>query len=248
MGRLKNWKLVIEYDGAAYCGWQKQPDGRSVQGELARALETLLRERAKVGGAGRTDAGVHALGQVADFKTTADFVPERLRWQLNALLPPDIIVREVEAVGDDFDARRSAAARTYSYFILNRPSPSPFLGRYSWWVSRPLDIARMRAAAKCLVGVRDFSGLTVAKDGPMVREVKALEIEPDPQADGLIRITITANAFLHHMVRLIAGTLVEVGVGKLPSTVVEEILASKDVRRAGPRAPAKGLRLDKVEY
>lgn len=245
---MKRWKMVIEYDGGQYCGWQVQPNGRTVQGEIARVLKIALREPVKVGGAGRTDAGVHALGQVAAFNTTVDVDPGRLQWQVNALLPDDIIVRELEEAGADFDARRSAVARTYSYFILNRPSPSPFWRRYSWWVSRPLDIPAMRAAAGHLVGVHDFSALTVAKVGPMVRDVKAIGIEAETGADGLVRMTITANAFLHHMVRLIVGTLVEVGGGRLSSGAVGEILASKDVRRAGPRAPAKGLRLDKVDY
>ncbi|MDP1808848.1 MAG: tRNA pseudouridine(38-40) synthase TruA [Actinomycetota bacterium] len=248
MGCLKHWKIVIEYDGGRYCGWQAQSNGCSIQGEIARALETILKEPVKVGGAGRTDAGVHALGQVADFNTIVDVDPGRLRWQLNALLPDDIIIREIEEVSENFDARRSAIARTYSYFILNRSAPSPFWGRYSWWVSRPLDIAGMRDAAERLVGIHDFSALTVAKVGPMVRDVKAIEIEPNAETDDLVRVTIAANAFLHHMVRLIVGTLVEVGVGKLPAAAVDEILASKDVRRAGPRAPAKGLRLDRVDY
>jgi tRNA pseudouridine38-40 synthase len=245
---MKRWKIVTEYDGGQYCGWQVQPNGRSVQGEVTRVLGVILRDPVKVGGAGRTDAGVHALGQVAAFDTTVAVEPVRLRWQVNALLPDDIVIRELEEVEKSFDARRSAVARTYSYFILNRPAPSPFWRRYSWWVSRPLDIAGMREAAAHLIGVHDFSALTVAKEGPMVRDLKAIVIEPNTETEGLVRVTITANAFLHHMVRLIVGTLVEVGVGRLPAAAVDDILASKDVRRAGPRAPAKGLRLDKVDY
>ena len=245
---MKTWKAVIEYDGAGYCGWQTQPNGRSVQAELAQALSTLLREPVKVNGAGRTDAGVHALGQVADFKCAVDIEPGRLRWQLNAVLPRDIVVREVAIADDDFDARRSAVARTYSYFILNRLYPSAFWARRSWWISRPIDLVKMRAGAVDLIGVHDFSGFTVAKEGSMTRDIKAVQIREITDAEGLVVLEITANAFLHHMVRLIVGTLVEIGVGKLPASAVGEILASKDVSRAGPRAPAKGLRLDRVEY
>lgn len=247
MGNLKNWLMIIEYDGAPYRGWQAQPNDPSIEAELVGALKIMLREPVKITGAGRTDAGVHALGQAANFKTEVDFEPDRLRWQLNAVLPKDIVVREVRRVPDDFDARRSATSRTYSYAILNRSYPSAFLSRHSWWVSRPLALDEMRAGAAALIGSHDFGGFTVAKEDPMTRNVKSIEItEADP--DGLVAIRITANAFLHHMVRLIVGTLVEVGVGKLSAPAIGEILASGDVRRAGPRAPAKGLRLERVEY
>ena len=247
MGNLKNWLMIIEYDGARYCGWQTQPNGPSIEAELVGALKVMLREPVKITGAGRTDAGVHARGQAANFRTEVDLEPDRLRWQLNAVLPKDIVVRRIHGVPDDFDARRSASSRTYSYAFLNRPYPSAFLSRHSWWVSRPLAIDEMQAGAAALIGSHDFSGFTVAKEGPMTRNVKSIEIT-EADSGGLVVIRITANAFLHHMVRLIVGTLIEVGVGKLPASAVGEILVAADVRRAGPRAPAKGLTLERVEY
>ena len=240
--------MILEYDGGGYRGWQEQTNGRSIAAEVARALQTVLKEPVKLSAAGRTDAGVHARGQTANFNSAAPVDPGRLRWQLNALLPVDIVVLQVDEVPEDFDARRSATGRTYDYLILNRPSPSPFCGRFSWWISRPLDLEAMNRGARDLVGAHDFSGFTVAKEGSKRRDVKEIEIVRLEEPEGLIRIRISANAFLHHMVRLIVGTLAEIGVGKEPPSIVEEILASRDVRRAGPRAPAKGLRLERVDY
>lgn len=244
--------IRIEYDGALYCGWQTQLNGRSIQGEISRALTTVLREPIKISGAGRTDAGVHALGQVADFKSQTAFDPERLRWQLNAILPNDIVVHLVQEVDRDFSARRSAVSRTYDYRILNRPYPSALWGRYSWWVSKPLDIERMAKSAGSLIGAHDFSAFAAKKEANGAnlstwREVRGLKIAELAEAEGLISVEITANAFLHHMVRLIVGTLVKIGSGK-SELAIEDILISKDIRLAGPRAPAKGLRLVRVDY
>jgi tRNA pseudouridine38-40 synthase len=245
---LKNWRLLIEYDGCAYHGWQSQPSGRSVQDRIEESLTTVLRDSIKLTAAGRTDAGVHALGQVANFRTTAEIDAYRLRWQINAVLPKDIVVKEVCLAEDDFDARRSAVLRTYSYFIFNRPHPSPFWRRYSWWIAKPLDLDEAAQAGRQLIGSHDFSAFTVAKNGPTRRSVSAVEIRGEGEHEGLIRIRISANAFLHHMVRLIVGTLAEIGAGKRPAGAMREILASCDVRQAGPRAPAKGLWLEKVGY
>ncbi len=258
LAALKNWRLVIEYDGSRYCGWQVQPQVNTVQAEVERALTTALREKVSIQGSGRTDAGVHADGQVANFKTDAEITAHRLRWQLNALLPRDIVVHEIVSVGEDFDARRSAIERTYSYLILSRPVPSVFWRSYSFWVSKTFNIEAAVIGAKALIGTHDFSAFTVAKVGSMVRRVTALDVlgehpvgmasQGGMRAEGLITIRITANAFLHHMVRLIVGTLVEVAAEKIEPGRVKEILDSKDIRQAGPRAPAKGLRLEKVSY
>jgi tRNA pseudouridine38-40 synthase len=245
---LKNWRLLIEYDGCAYQGWQSQPSGRAVQDRLEESLAMVLREPVKLTAAGRTDAGVHALGQVANFRTSAEIDAYRLRWQINAVLPKDIVLKEICLASDDFDARRSAVMRTYSYLIFNRPHPSPFWRRYSWWIAKPFELEAAVRAGRQLIGSHDFSAFTVAKCGPTRRSVSAVEVLRDPQVDGLIRVRISANAFLHHMVRLIVGTLAEIGTGKMPPGAVGEILASRDVRRAGPRAPAKGLWLEKVDY
>ena len=255
-----NWKLTTEYDGRPFCGWQRQPRARSVQGELEKALSIIRRETIGVVGAGRTDAGVHAAGQVAHFKSAEPLEPHRLRWQLNGVLPDEIIVTEIKLVPDDFHARFSATARTYSYFILNRPSPSPFRRHHSWWIAKDFDIEAARRAAAFLVGVHDFAAFTVAKDGPTVRDVRGIDVFLESDALtfgavsreeaglGLIRLRITANAFLHHMVRLIVGTLAEVAVGKRTPDSVAKILTGGDVRATGARAPAKGLWLERVDY
>ncbi len=249
---------MLEYDGGRYCGWQVQPDVPSIQAEVEWALSTILREPVSLSVAGRTDTGVHARGQVAGFKTSAEFVPDCLLWQVNGVLPDDIVVREVKSVSDDFDARRSAKHRTYSYLILNRPFGSAFWRQHSWFVSKPLNIIEAEKAAKHLVGAHDFSAFTVAKEGPMIRRVAELKIYREPgsnlvlsdetQTEGLISVRITANAYLHHMVRLIVGTLVDVATGKLTPDQVSQILDSRDVGQAGPRAPARGLCLESVDY
>lgn len=245
---LNNWRLLVEYDGGGYRGWQSQPGAPTVQGEVEAALATILRQDVKVMGAGRTDAGVHAVGQVANFRVGATIDADLLRRQLNAVLPDDIVVREVAAAHDDFNARRSATARTYSYFILNQPYPSAFWRRYSWWITRRLDLEAARSASLLLIGEHDFSAFTVVKGRSTVRRVLKLEIVDEAGSPGMVRIRITANAFLHHMVRLMVGSLVEVAVGKQPPKFIKEVLDSGDIIRAGPRAPAKGLWLEKVEY
>ncbi len=246
-----NWKLTIEYDGRPFSGWQRQPEARTIQGELERALTMILRERISIVGAGRTDAGVHALGQVAHFRSASPFDSDWLRWRVNCVLPDEIVIRTIDSAPDDFHARYSATARTYRYRLYNRPVPSPFHRYHSWWIARDLDLTAAREAAGALVGTYDFSAFTVAKDGPMVRDVRALEIfasqEPGPDS-GLVCIDITANAFLHHMVRLIVGTLAEVAAGKRRAATISEILAAGDVGAAGVRAPAKGLCLQRIEY
>lgn len=250
-----NWKLTVEYDGRPFCGWQRQPQHPSVQGELEKALSTVRREPIRVAGAGRTDAGVHAAGQVAHFTAGDPLEPSSLCWRLNAVLPDEIVVTNIEPVPEEFHARFSATARTYSYFIFNRASPSPFNRRFSWWIAKDFDIEAARRAAAALMGKHDFASFTVTKDGSTVRDIRAIDIFPDSEAlrfgttgSGLIRVRITANAFLHHMVRLIVGTLAEVAVGKRPVESVAEILAGGDVRRAGARAPAKGLWLERIDY
>lgn len=262
-----NWRLTVQYDGRGYHGWQKQPNHISIQEELEKAFAMLLREPITLTGSGRTDAGVHALGQVANFRTSVPVEPARLRWQLNSILPEEIVVSDIEKTADSWHARFSATARTYSYLILNQPHPSPFWRHQSWWIAKDLDLEAMREGAEYLEGTHDFAGFTVAKDGPTVREVRTVAITVEPGAGtgasdressrvspggllapGLIRVRITANAFLYHMVRLIVGTLAEVGTGKREAKSVREILDKKDVRACGPRAPAKGLVLERVHY
>lgn len=241
------FKLIVEYDGTNYHGWQVQPDGPTIQAVLEDAIARMLGEATRVAAAGRTDAGVHASGQVVCFSLQRHASPETLLRGLNALTPRDISIRGVEVVPDDFDPRRAARSRVYSYRIWNARWPSPFWQRYAWHVSRPLDTERMRSAAACLVGERDFSSFQAAGCDAehAVRQVLRSEIE---QADHLITYTIEATAFLRHMVRNIVGTLVEVGTAQREVADLLRLLAARDRTRAGPTAPAHGLCLSQVNY
>jgi len=242
-------RLTIEYEGTAYQGWQVQPGGRTVQEVLERALATALREPVRVRGAGRTDAGVHACGQVAAVRLTR--VPsdlERLRRSLNALTPDDVAVREITLVDDTFDPRRAACSRVYEYRILNTRAPSPFWRRWAWHVPDPLDARAMEAAARELVGEHDFAAFRGADSeakGPTVRRVLESRIEVTPP---LLIYRIEATGFLKHMVRNVVGTLLEVGRGERAPDAVREVLAARDRTRAGATAPAHGLALVAVRY
>jgi len=241
-------KLVLEYDGTDFAGWQAQPDHRSVQGVLERALAELLGARARVEAAGRTDAGVHAEGQVAAFSTDRELPLKAYARGLNGLLPPDVAVVAAEEVPADFDPRRWAQGKRYRYRISNRPVRSPLRRRSAWELFGVLDLEAMRAAAPALVGRHDFSAFRAAdcEAAHARREIRTLAIEGASSAD--VTIEVEGTAFLKHMVRNIAGTLVEVGRGRRPPAWVAEVLGSKDRNRAGPTAPAHGLTLVEVLY
>ncbi len=243
-------RLVVEYEGTNYQGWQLQPDGPTIQETLERALATALREPIRVRGAGRTDAGVHALGQVVAAPVTR--VPddlERLQRSLNALTPDDIAIREIAVVDDAFDPRRDASSRVYEYRILTTHAPSVFWRSWSWHFSRPLDADAMHVAAQALVGEHDFAALCgadpAAPDRTTVRRVLVSAVTREPP---LLVYRVEATAFLKHMVRNIVGTLVEVGLGERPADAMPGLLASRDRTRAGPTAPAIGLVLRAVRY
>ena len=242
-------RLTVEYEGTRYVGWQLQPGGPTVQGELERALATVLREPVRVRGAGRTDAGVHAAGQVATAPLSHTVDPGRVRRSLNALLPDDVAVRDVALVDDSFDPRRHARSRVYEYRILNAPAPSPFWRRWAWHVVMPLDAAAMDEAAQLLEGEHDFATFrgADAKETPRttVRRVLESRIRHQPP---LLVYRIEATAFLKHMVRNIVGTLVEVGHGTWPPDVTTRLLAGRDRTRAGATAPPHGLTLVEVRY
>ncbi len=243
----RNLKLTIEYEGTAYHGWQVQPNGVTIQEVIERVLLRLTGRRPKVVASGRTDAGVHAEAQIAHFHTESAMECWKLRRGLNALLPDDIVIRRVEVVSDDFHARFSARGKTYRYVILNRSAPSVFERNRCWHVCFRLDLSAMREAAACLQGCHDFSAFRAADccaKHPN-REIHFIEID---QQEEWIRIMISANAFLKHMVRNIVGTLVEIGRGRLPPSEMKRILESRDRRRAGPTAPACGLFLVSVDY
>jgi tRNA pseudouridine38-40 synthase len=242
-----NVKLTIEYDGTNYHGWQTQPNGKTIQGVLERALAVFFGVPVRIIGSGRTDAGVHALGQVANFRIEKPIDRHRLLRGLNALTPRDVTVKDAEQVPDTFDARRDGRSRTYQYNILNRPMASPFYFNRAWHVHAPLDVEAMRAAIPCLLGEHDFSsfrGAGCEAEHP-VRRVYETALEKNGE---LLIYRIEASAFLRHMVRNIVGTLVEVGEGRRSACSLAQILAARDRTRAGITAPAQGLYLMAVKY
>jgi tRNA pseudouridine38-40 synthase len=242
-----NLKLTIEYDGTNYSGWQIQPNGKAVQEVLEEALEKILGVKSRLNGSGRTDAGVHALGQVANFVHAGEVDLWRLQRGLNALTPEDMVVRRVEAVPDSFDARRDARLRVYEYRIWNHHWPSALYHRFSWHVHGPLDLSAMQQAILFLGGKHDFASFQAAGcDAPhSVREVYRNSLTQ--QGDFLV-YTVEANSFLRHMVRNIVGTLVEVGRGRRRSASFAELLKARDRTQAGPTAPPNGLFLVEVRY
>ena len=242
-----NIKLTVEYDGTNYCGWQIQLNGESIQAALERAVSTFLGTPTRVTGSGRTDAGVHALGQVVNFFSDKEFEPHRIRRGLNALTPFDITIKEVEIVADSFDARRDGRSRVYEYHILNRSTPSPFYLNRAWHVHEPLSVNAMREAIPCLLGEHDFSSFRAAgcDAAHPVRKVYANSLD---QRGELLVYTIEATAFLRHMVRNIVGTLVEVGQGLRMAQSFIDLLEARDRTKAGITAPAHGLYLMKVRY
>jgi tRNA pseudouridine38-40 synthase len=241
------FRMVIEYDGTEYAGWQIQPGVRTVQSTLEDALERLLGHPARVSAAGRTDAGVHAAAQVVCFRTEREIAAEVVSRAMNALTPDDVAVRGVDLVPDSFDPRRSAASRVYVYRIWNRWTASPFWRRFAWHVRQPLSVERMNAAAAHLLGEHDFTSLRAAgcEAAHAVRRVSASEFRRDGD---LCSYRIEATAFLRHMVRNAVGTLVEVGSGRRDADDVRALLAARDRNLAAATAPAHGLCLAEVKY
>jgi tRNA pseudouridine38-40 synthase len=239
--------IGIEYDGARYAGWQRQREVRSVQAEVEQALAAVADHPVEATCGGRTDAGVHALGQVAHFDTTAD---RPLRgWTLgaNTHLPPDIAVLWAAPVQPEFHARYSALARSYRYVIQNRAVRPALARQRACWIHQPLDAAAMHDAAQCLVGEHDFSAFRAAECQSRTPVRRLDRIAVSRSGDRVV-LDVTANAFLHHMVRNIAGTVIAVGRGDRPSAWVAEALASRDRRASGITAPPGGLYFLRIEY
>lgn len=244
---MKRMLLNISYDGTAYHGWQVQPNGITVQEVLQNALETLLGERVKVTGCSRTDAGVHANDFYCHIDCDEKFPETAFTRGLNGLLPNDIAIKDCREVDNDFHARYNARGKTYVYKILNTTNKDVFLSRYTWQIERPLDLEKMNAFAKKIIGTHDFcafssSGRTVEDT---VRTITDCKVSKNGD---VVTLSVTANGFLYNMVRIIVGTAVEVSDGKIDVNTIEEILNSKNRDLLGVTAPPQGLFLEKVIY
>lgn len=239
-------RLDVEYDGGAFKGWARQPGLRTVQGELEASLATVLREPAELTAAGRTDTGVHALGQVASFETEAE-VPEDLARRLNGVGPGDIAVTAAAVVADGFNARHSATSRTYRYRVLARKMPSPFeQGRALWW-PHPLDRDVLHACALALSGTHDFTAFTPTQTDHVRFERDILSANWTFAGD-IASLQITADAFMRNMVRVLVGTMLEVASSRRTLESFEQLLRGAPRSAAGDTAPPHGLYLDSVEY
>jgi tRNA pseudouridine38-40 synthase len=247
-GQNKRIKLIVAYDGTDYCGWQIQPSGITIEEVLNLELSTLLGEEIRVTGASRTDSGVHSLGNVAVFDTKTRIPADKLCYALNQRLPEDIVVQSSCEVARDFHPRRCYSEKTYEYRILNRKIPLPTLRRYTYFYYRELDVAHMQQAASFLVGKHDFKSFCSAKTAveDTVRTILSCTVERTPQ--DVIVIRVTGTGFLYNMVRIIAGTLIQVGIGELEPQDIEIILAKRERGAAGPTAPAHGLTMIGIAY
>lgn len=269
--QTRNIRITIEYDGSQYCGWQTQPKRMSIQTVLENAIKKIVNEPVKLYAAGRTDARVHAQAQVANFKTDSSIPLKNIVAALNSLLPQDIVVKEAKEVAALFHARRDAKWRIYQYRILNRKIPSAFQHNYTYFYPYQLNLSKMRKAAKYLIGTHDFTAFNASPVRNLVniapetgnnnlnisngaspkvvlhslRTIHTLSIHRENE---VILITIQANAYLHNMVRIIVGTLIEVGRGKLEPGQMQDILKSKQRTKAGMTVPPQGLFLMQVRY
>lgn len=259
---MRTLVLTVSYDGAGFSGFARQIDRNgkeqlaTIQGEIEHALALVYRREVSTVCAGRTDAGVHALGQQVSFdiddEELEQHAPDRLRRSLNGILPEQIVVTDVREKRSGFSARFDATEREYRYLIYEGPTPPVFLRHWSWWVKESLDRQAMAQAAECLIGEHDFKSFCVAasaKDATTMRRVDLIEfVEEEHLGEDCLCLRVVGNAFLHSMIRTIVGTLVEVGVGRRDVDWVAEVLASCDRTMAGPTAPASGLVLWKVDY
>jgi tRNA pseudouridine38-40 synthase len=233
-------KLVVAYDGTNYCGWQVQPNGVSVQQVLNETLSELFQQPISVVGASRTDAGVHALGNVCAFDVDTRMPGEKIAYALNQRLPEDIVIQESAEVDADFHPRFSKSDKTYEYRILNRRFADPTLRHNTYFFHHKLDVDRMQQAAEYLVGEHDFTSFASVKSqvNSFIRTIYEASVTRDGD---IIVIRVTGNGFLYNMVRIIAGTLIEIGNDRRPVTSIREALEAKNRSAAGPTAPAEGL-------
>lgn len=259
---MRTVRITLAYDGGRYAGWQRQANGPSVQAAVEQALETLEERKVAVVGAGRTDAGVHALGQVASATLSREIEPAALVRALNARLPHDIRVLAAADAPDGFNARFAAREKLYRYRIFNRAIGDPFERRYSWHVARPLDFDALADALAVVEGQHDFAAFQ-ATGSHVTSTVRTLSgvsaqltawapmrgaVEPDVEEGGVVSLDFRGDGFLRHMVRNIVGSVVQVGLGRRPARWMADVLDGRDRRRAGPTAPPEGLFLVSVRY
>jgi tRNA pseudouridine38-40 synthase len=240
------YRAIVEYDGTDFLGYQLQASGRTVQGEIEKSLQQITQSAIRIDGAGRTDAGVHATGQVIAFNAVWKHSLEEFHRALNATLPDDIVISELKIVDPTFQPRFDALSRSYRYLIMNQPWVSVLQRRYAYHVRKKLDVVVMQEASRLLIGSHDFASFGKPPQGEnTIRQVSQAEWATN---DNLLTFEITANAFLYRMVRTIVGTLIQVGSGQIAVNEIKEILAARDLTRSAPPAPAHGLCLVRVTY
>lgn len=244
---MKNYKITIQYDGTKYNGWQRQKNTKNtIQEKFESVLSKMCDKNIEIFASGRTDAGVHAVSQVANFKCETDKTTDEIKDYLNHYLPADILVTSIEEVHERFHSRLNAVSKTYEYTIATK-KPDVFIRKYVFFADKKPDIQKMRSAAKLFEGSHDFKGFSSLgkTKKSTVRTVNFIEITEENE---LVKIRINANGFLYNMVRIISGTLFDIGIGKLESSAIEEVFESKERTKAGTTLPASGLRLVKVYY
>lgn len=244
---MKNIKLTIEYDGTSFSGWQRQINGLSVEEAVDTALKKLTHEDIKIFGSSRTDAGVHARGQVANFKTNSPIPPDKYPAALNGLLDDNVVIVSSEEVPMEFHSRYLSKGKAYSYRMLNRKIRPAFMNNYLAHVPYELDFENMKLAAKQFLGTHDFAAFK-SNGGSVKTSVRTINSIELIKSEDIITLHIDGDAFLYNMVRIIAGTLIDVGRGRIPYDTITAIIDSKDRKRAGKTAPASGLCLEKIYY
>jgi len=245
---MSNFKITIEYDGSAYHGWQRQASERTIQGEIENALKTMTGNTITVTGSGRTDAGVHALNQTANFRCTTSLTPEVFLKGLNSLLSEDIVISSCKIVPEKFHARYDVKSKVYQYRILNRSLPAAISRQYAWHIRKKLNLSAMQEAIRCIIGSHDFKAFE-GSGSPRVSTVRCITNADLVETDNdYLVLKIEGDGFLKFMVRNIVGTLVDVGFDKITPDDFKQILISKDRNLAGITAPAHGLFLMEVKY
>ncbi len=244
----KNFKLIIEYDGSSYHGWQRQKNRKTIQGEIEKAIMTITGKKIALTGSGRTDAGVHAFGQVANFYCDTEISPEVFQRGLNGLMPKDIIIKECNTVDEKFHARYDAKTKTYRYRILNRTTPAAICRQYAWFIKKKLDLDAMQSAILHIIGTNDFKAFEGAGSPRSSTKRRVINAGLQQKEKEYLIFEIEADGFLRFMVRNIVGTLLDVGLCKITPDDFKKILLSKDRNLAGATAPPHGLFLMNVKY